>query len=455
MSVSKEIARIEHSAVRLTVTVTQEDVRARYEELVKDYVKNLQIPGFRKGKVPREVLERKFGAALKDEALNKLFGSAVTEIFEDETFPREDQPLPYSTPRLEGEPVLDFDKDLTFSVVYDVMPRVAAGPWQGHEVEIPSVTIGDEELNRELDEIRERNAIVMDRNDGDAAAHNDVVTVDYYELDENNHPIKESRRQDFVFTLGSGYNLYEFDGDIIGMKKGETKDITKTFPGDYVHKDYAGKTVSLRVTLTALKEKKLPDLDDGLAQDVDEKFMTLDDLKTSIRKKLAENMEKKLRAVTISKVLEKIMDATPIDLPESMLRIELDSRWRNLARRFNVHTDALEQTLLDAGEDIGKLREAWRADVEHTLKARLVIETLIRDLKLEASGEEIERTIDTVAAEGSAPLEDVKKYYEQGNAREYLEEEIKERKLYDMLVAENTVKRGETLRYAQLMAGGA
>jgi trigger factor len=434
--------------------VRQEDVRTRYEELIKEYVKNLQIPGFRKGKVPREVMERKFGSALKDEALNKLFGAAVTEIFEDETFPREDQPLPYSTPCLEGEPVLDFDKDLTFSVIYDVLPRVTAGPWKGHEVDVPSVTLGDEELNRELEELRERNAIVMDRNDGDSAAQNDVVTVDYCELDENNHLIRNSRRQDFVFTLGSGYNLYEFDGDIIGMKKGETKDITKTFPEDYVHKDYAGKTISLRVTLTALKEKKLPDLDDGLAQDVDEKFMTLDDLKTSIRKKLAENLEKKIRTITVSKIIEKIMEATPIDLPESMLRIELDSRWRNLARRFNVHTDALEQTLLDAGEDLEKLREAWRNDAEHALKIRLLIETLMRDLKLEASGEEVESAIESFAAEGSAPLEEVKKYYEQKNAREYLEEEIKERKLYDLLLAENTVQRGKALRYAEFMASG-
>lgn len=452
MSVSKEITRLEHSAVKLTVTIKNEDVRAHYDELVKDYVKTVQISGFRKGKVPREVLERKFGAALKDEALNKIFGKTITEIFEDETFPREDQPLPYSTPRLENEPVLEFDKDLTFSVVYDVLPRLAVGPWKGLEVEVPGAEIGDEDLKRELDEIRERNAVVMDRNDGDRAAKNDVVTVDYRELDGTGSPLAGSERQDFVFTLGTGYNLYDFDGDIIGMKKGETKDITKTFPENYAHREYAGKTVTIRVTLTALKEKKLPELDDDLAQDVDEKFTTLEDLKNSIREKLGKNLEKRIRDITVSKILEKVMETTPVDLPESMLRLELDSRWRNLARRFNLPPETLERNMINAGNDPEKIREEWKGDAEKALKSRLIVETLMRDLKLEASAEETEKEIETAAAESGVSLDEVKKYYEQENAREYFEEEIKEHKLFDMFLAENKIKKGKKKTYLEIMS---
>jgi trigger factor len=451
VSVSKEITRLEHSAVKLTVTIKNEDVRAHYDELVKEYVKTIQIPGFRKGKVPREVLERKFGAALKDEALNKIFGKTITEIFEDEAFPKEDQPLPYSTPRVEDEPVLEFDKDLTFSVVYDVLPRLAVGPWKGLEVEVPDAEIGDEDLKRELDEIRERNAIVIDRNDGDKAVKNDVVTLDYHELDGGS-PLAGSERQDFVFTLGTGYNLYDFDSDIIGMKKGETKDITKTFPENYTHKDYAGKTVTVRVTLTALKEKKLPELDDDLAQDVDEKFTTLEDLKNNIREKLGKNLKKQIRDITVSKILEKVMETTPIDLPESMLRLELDSRWRNLARRFNLPPETLERNMINAGNDPEKIREEWKGDAEKALKSRLIVETLMRDLKLEVSAEETENEIETVAAESGASLDEVKKYYEQENAREYFEEEIKEHKLFDMFLAENKIKKGKKKTYLEIMS---
>jgi trigger factor len=441
--------------------VGKDDVRTQYDDLIRDYTKTLAIPGFRRGKVPRDVLERKFGAALKDEAVNKILGKTISEVFEDEGFPREDKPLPYSTPRVEDEPVLEFGRDLRFSVVYDVLPRITVGPWKGLEAEIPDVSVSEEDVSRELEEIRDRNAVVLDREDTAEAARDDVVTISYWELDGEGSPVKGTERQDFVFTLGSGYNLYQFDDNILGMKKGETRDITKTFPAGYTHSDLAGKTLTIRVTLTALKEKKLPVLDDELAQDVDEKYHTLEDLKNSIRDRLGAHLEKRLRDITVSRLLEQVLETTPMDLPESMIDLELDSRLRNLARRFNVAPGELARRLAEeeGAAESGppgipeKLREEWRGDAERALKSRLIVETLMRDLKLEASGEEIEREIENQAASSGTALEEIKKYYDQENAREYLEEEIKERKLFDLFIAENRIKKGKQERYLDLMSG--
>jgi trigger factor len=452
--VSNTITRLEHSAVRLTLTVGKDDVRAQYAELVNEYLKSAAIPGFRKGKVPREVLERKFGPALKSEAINKIFGKAITEVFEDESFSKENKPLPYSTPRIDGdEPVLDPDSDLSFSVVYDILPAVTVGPWKGLEVEIPDATVEEEDIRRELEEIRERNAIVLDRDDGEAAAKNDVVTINYSELDGDGNPVKGSERQDFVFTLGSGYNLYRFDDDLLGMKKGETRDITKTFPADYTHGELAGKTLTVRVTLSALKEKKLPDLDDDLAQDVDEKYATLEDLKNSIRERLSGKLTARLRDITVSKILEKVLESTPIDLPESMVALELDSRFKNLARRFNSSAEELLQNLIKTGQDPKKLLEDWRPDTEKTLKSRVIVETLLRDLNLEAPEEEVEQEIEKLTKDSDASPEEVKTYYEQENVREYLQENIKERKLFDLFIAENNVKKGKKETYLDLLSG--
>jgi trigger factor len=452
--ISNTITRLEHSAVRLTLTVEKDDVRARYAELVNEYLKSAAIPGFRKGKVPREVLERKFGPVLKDETINKIFSTAITEVFEDESFPKENRPLPYSTPRLEGdEPVLDPDKDLSFSVVYDVLPAVTVGPWKGLEVEIPNVTVEEEDIRRELEEIRERSAVVLDRDDGEAAAKDDVVTINYTELDGGGNPVQGSERQDFVFTLGSGYNLYQFDDDLTGMKKGETRDITKTFPADYTQSELAGKTLTIRVTLTALKEKKLPDLDDDLAQDVDEKYTTLEDLKNSIRERLAGNLNARIRDITVSKILEKVLESTPIDLPESMITLELDSRFRNLARRFNTGPEELAQNLIKTGQDPEKLREDWKPDAEKVLKSRIIVETLLQDLNLEASEEEVRQEIQKLSNDSDTSPEEIKKYYEQENVQDYLRENIKERKLFDLFIAENNVKKGKKETYPDLMSG--
>jgi trigger factor len=452
--VSKELVRLEHSAVKLTLTVPKEDVGSQYDDLVAEYLKSAQIKGFRKGKVPRNVLEQKFGADLKNEALNKIIGKAVSGVFEEEGFAREDKPLPYSEPRLDeegGAPGFDLTRDLVFSVIYDVLPAVTVGPWKGLEVEIPAAEVDDEVMRGELDKIRERNAIILDREDTAAAVKDNVVTVNYCELDADNNPLPGTERADFVFTLGSLYNIYEFDDEIAGMKTGETKDITRSFAGDYKYSDLAGRTVSVRVTLTALKEKKLPELDDDLAQDVDERYKTLEDLKNSVRERLQKNLDKRVRDLAISQLLEKVLETTPIDLPESMIRLEQNARMRNLARRFNIDTGELEANLEKSGQDPKSLRESWRGDAEKALKSRLIVENLLEEQNFEVTDEDMEKEYAFIAEESGSSIEETKNYYRQENAADYLAEEIKERRLFDLFIAENKIKRGTKKSYLDIM----
>jgi trigger factor len=451
VAVSKEITRLEHSNVKLTITVSKEDVRSQYDDLLSDYSKNLQIPGFRKGKVPKNVLERKFGEALREEALGKILENAVTGVFEDESFSREDKPLPYSTPQIEDKPVLNLEEDLRFSVVYDVLPKLTVDTWKGLQVEVPDVSITKEDLDRELEALRERNAIVKDKDEGLPAVKDDVVTVNYAELSDTGEVLEGTEREDFVFTLGSGYNVFKFDDEIAGMKKGETKDIEKSYPQDFSDPELAGKTKRIRISLTAMKEKSLPELDDDLAQDVDEKYKTLEDLKASIKDRLTKTLEDRLREIKLNNLLEKIMETTPVEVPESMIRLELDSRWRNLARRFNTSVEELVKIMGTTGKGYDDIMAEWRPDAVKALHSRLIVETLIRDLALEASDEEVEKEFETLAAESESPVEEIKKYYEQENMREYLKEDIKERKFFDILLAENKINKGKKENYLDLV----
>jgi trigger factor len=329
-----------------------------------------------------------------------------------------------------------------------VFPKVQVGQWQGLEVEIPDVSITDEDLNRELEAIRERNAIVKDKNDGEEAVFGDVVTVNYCELDDKGEELKETERQDFVFTLGSGYNFYKFDDEVKGMKEGETREFEKTWPADSDDKELAGKTKRLRVTLTALKAKYLPELDDELAQDVDEKFKTLEDLKNDIRDRLNKDLDNRLRRIKISRLLERVMENTPAEIPESMTRLELDSRWRNLARRLDTDAEGLFKKMGGAA-NAQSIINGWKPDAKMALHSRLIIETLMADLKLEASDEEADREIESLAATGG---EEVRKYYEQEQTREYLKEEIKEKKFFDRFLSENTIKPGKKEKYLDLIS---
>jgi trigger factor len=305
-------------------------------------------------------------------------------------------------------------------------------------------------LNRELEAIRERNAIVQDKNDGEEAVFGDVVTVNYCETDDQGEALEETKREDFVFTLGSGYNYFKFDDEVKGMKKGETRDFEKTWPADSEDKDLAGKTKKLRVTLTALKIKRLPELDDELAQDVDEKFNTLEDLKKDIQDRLNRDLDSRLRTIKINKLLEKVMENTPVEIPESMTKAQLDSQWRSLARRFNTNAEGLYKIMGGESSSIQSIINGWKPDTKIALHSRLIVETLMENLKLEVSDEETDREIESRA--DSEDGEEIREYYEDEEAREYLKEEIMEKKFFDRFLAENTVKSGKKEKYLDLIS---
>jgi trigger factor len=450
MPVSKQITRLEKSNVRLNLTVPKEDALSQYNELLKDYAKNVQIPGFRKGKVPQNVLERKFGEALKKEALGKIVEKALEQVFGDENLPRDERPLMYEQPRMEAEPKLDFDNDLVFNLVYDVAPNVSVGQWNGLEAEVPDVAVSEEDIARELEEVRDRNAFVLDRDDGAKARFGNVATVDYCLLDDNGETLSDSGREDFSFTLGSGQNNLDFDNDIVGMKKGETREITKTYNKDE-GREFAGETKKLRVTLTALKEKKLPDLDDELAQDVDEKFNTLDDLKNSIRQWMEKSLASRLRELKIDRLLEKIMENTPVTLPESMVRAELNSRLRNLARQYGLDAEKMAQMLSQGGQGLEDIVSQWRPSVEKALYSHFIVEKLIEDQHIEAGDEEAEKEIESIIAESGMSREDVIKRYGGDRAPEYIKDALRERKLFDLLLGENNIKTGSKMNYLDFM----
>lgn len=455
MTVSKEFERIEPSAVKLTVTIGQEDVRSEYDKLIADYAKTMQIPGFRKGKVPRNILTQKFGEAFKGEALGRIIEGSISQLFGDESFPDENRPLSYATPVVTDKPSgLDLDKDLRFSVVYDIMPHVTLGPWKGLEIEVPDASVTEADINRELENLQERLGTAMDKEEGAPALEGDVITIDYQELSDAGEPVPGTERQDFVFILGSGANFYKLDDAARGMFKDQTKDIEKTYPEDFEDADLAGKTKKIRFTVTAIKERQIPELNDEFAQDVNEKFQTIGELKEDIRKRLQETLDRRLRQLTITALLEKIREAAPpIAIPESMAQLELESRWSAMARQFGTDGEHLEKAYLQSG---GRTREslfaAWRPEILKAIQRRLIVEAVAAGQSFAISSEDLENEYASIAAESETPLEEVKRYYERENLLELANESIREKKVYDLLLAENTIKKGNQEAYLDLLS---
>lgn len=447
MLVTKNIERLEHSRARLTVTVSKEDIHSAYNKLIEDYTKNVVIDGFRKGKVPASVLERKFGPQLKLDAMSRIIEEALESALEGEKL----SPLAYSRPELDGEPALDFDNDFSFTVTYDVMPEVLAGDISSVEYELPEVSISKVDIDRELEEIRERNALVIDRDDNAKAQKGDIATVNYSELDENGNSIKATEREDFAFEIGTAYNLYDFDNDIIGMQKGEEKILNKSFSADYRYPELAGQEKKIKVKLGKLKGKELPALDDELAQDVSDNFKTLDDLKADTKSKLEKRLEDKLKMQKEKAVIDSLLERSQIDLPSSIIEAELEMRMQNLMQRSGIEdVKKFEALVAMSGRKLEQLKEEWRPDAEKAIKTRFILDKLLEEGKYEASDEELENEFKKLAQESSMPIEEFKEEYEKRGMNDYLKDRIKEDKLMADLEKKMIFKKGKKMAFLDL-----
>ena len=449
MNLSKKIEELEKSAVKLTVTVAKEDVAENYNQIITKYAKNAQIPGFRKGHVPVAVLERKYGNALKADVTADIIDKALNELFSDEN-EKEIRPLPYAQPQMESMPEFDTTKDLTFTVTYDVFPKVKDIDLKGVSIKETQSEVGDKELEEELKAIQERNATVIDKKDDETAEKDNIVTINYAELGEDGKLIESSKREGFVFTIGTGENIYKIDDDIIGMKKGETKEITKTYAADDSDKELAGKTKKISVTVTALKVRNLPALDDELAQDVNSNYKTLDDMKADIRKNLELAMNRRINELKSNALLEALVEKNKFDIPASMLKAEVENRWRMMAQQFQTTTEQLEKLFASSGQTKEEMLKNWEPDSEKMLKARVIVDALLRERNISVTPEEIEEEYSRIAAESNVTVEEVKKHYSDPRAKEYLIDDAKEQKLYKQLYSEVKVSKGDKVSFADL-----
>lgn len=450
MIASKNIERLEHSSVKLSVTVPSAEAKKEYDALLREYSKSVRIDGFRAGHVPAAVLERKFGDSLRLDAMGRVLEKAVEEALKDAD-PKE-QPLAYSTPSLDGEPDFKLDADFSFAVKYDVFPSIEVGEWKGIEVTKPVVEIGPEDEARELDDIRERNAVVVERDASAAAAKGDVVTIDFKEIGEDGAPVGGTEREDFTFEIGTGYDVYKIDDEIVGMKRDEEKTIAKTYPADFDNKELAGRSVKVAVKLTKIKEKKLPELDDELAQDVSEKYKTLADLKADIRSQLEKRLADKLKALEEKAIVEGLLARSKVELPESMVAAELAMRLENLKRQMGLDDDEkLDRLLSYSGKTRASLLEEWKPSAEKSITTRLALEKLVEEGKYECTDADLEAEFARQAAETSLSVDEVKAEYEKRGSMDYLRDRIKEDKLMAALLAAASVKKGDKISFVDLL----
>lgn len=451
MNVTKQVSKLENSAVKLTATIAKDDVVNGYNENLKKYAKNISLPGFRKGHVPVKVLEQKYGESLKQEVLIDLVDQSLNQIFAEEES-KDIRPLPYSQPRLEDDKIPEFstEKDLTFTVIYDVFPTVEVKEFSKIEIKEPQVSVTDKDVEEELKAIQERNAMVIDKKDGDPVEKDNIVTIDYSELNDDGSIVEGSKREGFVFTVGTGENIYKIDDEIIGMKKDEAKEITKTYAKDDKDEELAGKTKKISVTVKAIKVRNLPALDDDLAQDVNEKYKTIDDLRKDITRGLEAAKTRKVNELKSQSLIEQLVEKNPVVVPQSMINAEMENRFRMMAQQFQTTPQQLEKMIEASGQKKEDMLKQWTGDAEKMLKSRLIVEQLLQDKNITVTPEEVEAEYAKMAEDAGTTVDAIKEQYKDPRYKEYIIDDLKERKLFEDLYKQVKVSKGDKMEFADL-----
>ncbi len=445
---SKEIKTLENSVVELSVTIEKDAVKKEYDELLTKYAKTAHVSGFRRGKVPPAILERKYSESLKMESGYNLMEKCLEEILKD----AEKKPLPYYTPKLVNEEAfsVNLDSDLSFTVTYETYPEVKLGQYKGIEIEVPEVKLSKDDEERELKKYQEQNAVVTEKKDG-AVEKDNVVTINYCEIDDKGNPVEGTKRDDFTFTVGTGYNYYKIDDDVIGLKNGEEKIIDKEFGDDFEYKELAGKKIKVKVTVTGIKSKQLPAIDDELAQDISEKYKTLDDLKKDIKERQKGMIESRLKALKQQRIIDKIVEASAIEVPSSMLEQELQHSWQNFLYQFGGNEQKVLQLLALQNKTQNDLFEEWKPSAIKSVKGQLAVSKIIDEEKFEVSDEETEKEIAEQAVQSGMKEEEFKNYINENNMRGYIIHSLTEKKAYDMLVENSVIKKGKAIKFLEFI----
>ena len=234
------------------------------------------------------------------------------------------------------------------------------------------------------------------------------------------------------------------------MKKGETKELTKKYKKDDPDEDLAGKTKKISVTIKAVKVRDLPALDDDFAQDCNEKFKTLADLKADIKRNMETAVTRRLKELKNNDILSQLVEKYKFDIPASMLQTELQGRWNMMAQQFQTTPEQLEKMITASGQTKETMLNEWTGDSEKMLKSRIIVDSLIRDRNISVTPEEVEAQYAVIAEQGGMSVEEVKKHYSDARAKEYLVDDTKENKLFEQIYSEIKISKGEKKTFKEL-----
>ncbi len=414
--------------VKLEITVEAEKFENAIKKVYFQNAKYINIPGFRKGKAPMNIVEKYYGAQIfYEDAFNDVATQSYGEALDENNL------------EVVSKPVVDIvqmekGKDLIFTAVVQIKPEVELGKYKGIALKKVEYKVEKEDIEKELKQMQDRNSRLVTVDDR-ALENGDISTIDF-EGFVDGVAFEGGKAEGHELEIGSGAFIPGFEEHLIGMKIDEEREIEVTFPKEYFSKDLAGKDATFKVKLHEIKKKELPKLDDEFAKDVSE-FDTLDELKKSIKERLEKENEQKAKYETENEAIKAVCENTKIDIPSGMVGMEVEHMMQDFSQRLAYQGLNMEQYLKMMGKTEEEIKKDYEPQAIEALKSRLTLEAIRKAEKIEASEEEINEKLEEMAKNYGKKVEDIK---DNENLKNYIKEGIEAEKSIDFIVKNAKIK---------------
>ena len=429
---SLQVEKLEHNMAKLTIEVPAEDVEKALQAAYLKERSKISLPGFRKGKVPRQMIEKMYGPEVfYDEAANHMISEAYGKAFDECELEIASQPT-IDVVQLEK------GKDFIFTAEVAVKPEVKLGEYKGLKVDKVSTRVMQKEVDEEIEKERERNARTVEVTDR-AVQDKDIVTLDF-EGFVDGVAFEGGKGENYPLTIGSGAFIPGFEEQLIGAEIDKETEVKVTFPEEYQAKELAGKEAVFKCTVHEIKAKELPELDDEFASEVSEEAETLEDYKAEVKAKIKERKENEGKEKKENQAVEQAVANAEIDLPEPMVDLQAKQMADDFARRIMQQGLSVEQYFQFTGLTREKFLEQMKPQAEKRIKTRLVLEAVAEAEKIDVTEEEYKAELQKMADAYSMKLEEMEDMigaFEQ----KAIKSDLKIRKAVDFVVAQAKEKK--------------
>ncbi|SKC38484.1 trigger factor [Maledivibacter halophilus] len=414
----------EGNKVTLQITVSNEEFKKAVHQSYLKNRKKFNLPGFRKGKAPKKIIEMQYGEGVfYEDAINMVLPGKYDEAV------KEHKLEPVDRPDIDIEEI-EKDKDLLFTATVTVKPEVNLGDYKGIEVEKVEYNVTDEDLEKEIEKMREMNSRLVNIEDRPVQKDDNVI-IDYKGF-VGEEQFEGGTAENQTLVIGSNQFIPGFEDQLIGGNIGDEIEVKVTFPEDYHAKNLAGKDAVFKVNIKEIKFKELPELDDEFAKDVSE-FDTLEELKNDIKVKLEEDAKDRAEKELREKVLDKVTENVEVDIPEAMVETEIDNMLRDFNFQLQYQGLNLEKYLEFTNGKIEDLRKQMKDDAYNRVKTSLALEAIGEKENVEATDEDLEKELEKMAESHKMTVEKLKESFKEENFG-YIKNNIKVRKTIDFLV---------------------